>query len=82
MEAENDRIRSGLKLHTFSNGDIKIKGWLDLSDLEKIKTEEGRVYIEILPRFEKTPSGFTHFVKKKLHYAGVIDGHKAEQTTS
>jgi len=59
-------IRSGLKQYTFSNGEVKLKGWISVIDLEKIKNVQGRAYIEILPMFNKTESGFTHFVKEKL----------------
>ena len=60
------RVRSMMKQHTFKNGDVKIKGWLKLEDLQLIVDDQGRCFIEILPLSE--PNGkSTHFVRENTY---------------
>lgn len=64
------KISSRLKQHVFSNGNVKIKGWISVTDLIKIQDSKGRAFVEILPFFEPKEDGTTHLMQEKVYKPG------------
>ena len=81
MSEKRKEIRSGIKTHIFLTEaerlsgvvsitalekKIKLKGWILTEDIESITDHNGRAYIDVVSRFEKTPAGFTHIMFPKV----------------